>query len=203
MSRAQRQKFLDNGEQALIAKNYAEACKHFSRALEVSERSGDPLDRVESLTGLGCAQAANKQYAAAEQTYSRAVALSVAASDYEQEGLCLASLAAVYKELGRNFDCRDAASRAFDILFQNRFDQPEAMVVSMVLLAESMVLEKHFDLAASAVTIGRVIAELAPPGSVSQSSRERLEKQAGLTPKASFDRIPMPGNIVSPLHLVR
>lgn len=149
MARKWRQ-LMKQGASAMERHDFASAAEKFSAALSIAEKLCDAIDRFETLTALGAAYGADKQFALAEQAYARA--LSLCAISDELGGFpvagCLMSLAHIYRDMGRLHDSRASALKSIELLDGDTTGDPSALLAPFTLLAELTINESNFELAA-------------------------------------------------------
>jgi tetratricopeptide (TPR) repeat protein len=141
---------MDSGAEALGKEDYKEAIKQLSKALVLAETNGSPDDRFDALTALGCVHGMAKEYNKAEQYYSRALSLSFLVAQIGEYlfGSCMASLANVYWELGRDEECRATALKALPLLEKDHGQDRMPVILPLLTLAKISLRECDYERAA-------------------------------------------------------
>jgi len=145
------ERLMDEATTAMQDRNYSEAGRLLKKALPLAEKSGDALDRFETLTALGCALAAGTEKKQAEGVFCRALAFTFLSDELgvEQFGTCTASLANVYFDLERFDESRTTALKALEILDStNLEDRTMALMPIETLIKLNLRLNEYEEAAA-------------------------------------------------------
>lgn len=132
------------------AGNYQEAIKTLLKANDLAEKSGDVLDRFETLTALGSTYARAGQSQKALHEYTRAMNLCVFADlGAFAAGACLASTSHVYFDLAMSIECEETAKNSLQILQQNQGVDPSAVLMPLEALVKLNLKEDNPEMAHS------------------------------------------------------
>lgn len=130
--------------------NYEQAIKTLLKANDIAEKSGDVLDRFETLTALGSTYARAGQSQKALHEYTRAMNLCVFADlGAFAAGACLASTSDVYFDLAMSIECEETAKNSLQILKQNQGVDPSAVLMPLEALVKLNLKEDNPEMAHS------------------------------------------------------
>jgi tetratricopeptide (TPR) repeat protein len=181
---SQKLKQLLNTSASLIeAGDYQQGLKTLQKANEVAEKSGDALDRFQTLTALGSTYARAGQPEKALIEFTRAMNLCVFADlGAFAAGVCLASTSHVYFDLNMLSECEETAQNSFQILNQDLGEDGSAIVVPLEALIKVSIEQADHDKARKYI---RQTIETAKkyPGGQSPSSIRGLIERIGKLPE--------------------
>lgn len=165
------------------AGNYEQAIKTLLKANDLAEKSGDVLDRFETLTALGSTYARAGQPQKALLEYTRAMNLCVFADlGAFAAGACLASTSHVYFDLDMAIECEETAKNSLQILKQDLGKDPSAVLMPLEVLIKLNLKVANHKLARTYISQAIEIAKK-HPGFNSQSAIETIMSKLAALPE--------------------
>lgn len=130
------------GEQAMAKLAFELAADHFSNAVSLALRTGDPREHVELLTLLGQAQLRGTAGAAGEETLREAIRRALAMNDSDSLGRAALSLAGAGTGLPRGSDWnRSTGDLLLEVL--DRLDPEDSPVRALLTCRAAAILFEH------------------------------------------------------------